>query len=312
MNFSATVRSALIGVGVASLGLASAVAAQVTRVAPSSVVDATPPAVTQLSVAGSLDLNQPMQRVRIRLSASDDVSGLNAVRLTFKSPSGANDASVMADLVAYGLSAKGVTLSVAMGSGVNGVGVQPWAESGRWQLAELTVHDMAGNTRRYGPTELAAAGWASQFEVANPHVDILPPILNSGLILTPMVALSDRIPATALPPVVRVSLDVTDKGNTAISGLQQAVLRLCRVGSTCGSQDFVDLVYEGAEQGVERRTVLLRGLLDPLNQNPGDYAIASVSLYDHASRNTWLATQDQGGKTNFLKYFPSVTVTILP
>jgi hypothetical protein len=312
MNFSATVRSALIGVGVAGLLLAPAVGAQVTRVTPSPLVDATPPAVTQLSVAGSLDLNQPMQRVRIRLSASDDVSGLNAVRLTFKSPSGANDASVMADLVAYGLSAKGVTLSVAMGSGVNGVGVQPWAESGRWQLAELTVHDMAGNTRRYGPTELAAAGWASQFEVANPHVDILPPILNSGLILTPMVALSDRIPATALPPVVRVSLDVTDKGNTAISGLQQAVLRLCRVGSTCGSQDFVDLVYEGAEQGVERRTVLLRGLLDPLNQNPGDYAIASVSLYDHAWRNTWLATQDQGGKTNFLKYFPSVTVTILP
>lgn len=312
MNFRTAIRGAVVGMGIASVGLASALGAQVSRVTPSAMVDTTPPAVTQLNVAGSLDLNQPMQRVRIRLSASDDVSGLNAVGLTFKSPSGANDASVWTDLVAYGLSAKGVTLSVAMGSGANGVGVQPWAESGRWQLTELTVHDMAGNTRSYGPSEIAAAGWTSQFDVANSHIDIRPPVLNSGLILTPVVALSDRIPATALPPVVRVSLDVTDKGNTAISGLQQAVLRLCRVGSACGSQDLVDLVYIGAEQGVERRTVLLRGFLDPVNQNPGDYAIATLSLYDQAGQNTWLATQDQGGKTNFLKYFPSVTVTVLP
>lgn len=312
MNFRTAVRSALIGVGVASLGLASAVGAQVTRVAPSSVVDATPPAVTQLSVAGSLDLNQPMQRVRVRLSASDDVSGLNAVRLTFKSPSGANDASVMADLVAYGVSAKGVTLSVAMGTGVNGVGVLPWAEAGRWQLAELTVHDMAGNSRSYGPSEIAAAGWASQFEVTNSHMDIRPPVLNSGQILTPVVALSDRIPGTALPPSVRVSLDVTDKGNSAISGLQQAGLQLCRVGTACGSQDSIDLVYYAAEQGVERSSVLLRGLLDPVNQNPGDYAIGSLWLNDHAVQYSWLIAKDQGGKTNFLKFFPSVTVTILP
>lgn len=312
MNISTAVRSALIGVGVASLGLASAVAAQVTRVASSPVVDATPPAVTQVSVVGGLDLNQPLQRVRVRLSASDDVSGLNGVRLTFRSPSGTNQASVSADLMAYGVSAKGVTLSVAMGTGVNGVGVLPWAEAGRWQLAELTVSDMAGNSRNYGPSEIAAAGWASQFEVSNPHIDIRPPVLNSGLILTPVVTLSDRIPGTSLPPLVRVSLDVTDKGNSAISGLQQAGLQLCRVGTACGSQDSIDLAYYAAEQGVERSTVLLRGLLDPVNLNPGQYAIASLWLTDHAAQYSSLRSKDQGGKTNFLKFFPSVTVTVLP
>lgn len=312
MNISTAVRSALIGVGVASLGLASAVAAQVTRVAPSSMVDATPPAVTQLNVAGSLDLNQPMQLVRVKLSATDDVSGLNAAWLTFRSPSGTHQTSVSADLVAHGLSAKSVVLSVAMGTGANGVGVLPWAEAGRWQLAELTLHDMAGNTRTYGPSEIEAAGWASQFDVVNPHMDTRPPVINSGQILTPVVALSDRVPGTSLPPLVRVSLDVIDKGNTAISGLQQAELRLCRLGTACATQDSVDLLYYGAEQGAERSTVLMRGLLDPTHQNPGDYVIATLRLYDWAGQTTWMATKDQGGKTNFLKYFPSVTVTILP
>jgi hypothetical protein len=47
------------GVGVASVGLALALGARVSRGAPSSVVDATPPAVTPLRVAGSLGLTQP-------------------------------------------------------------------------------------------------------------------------------------------------------------------------------------------------------------------------------------------------------------
>lgn len=306
------VRSAVVGVVVASSGWALAAGAQLARVAPSAVLDVTPPSVAQITVSGSLNLDQPLQRVSITLNASDDVSGLSGAWLTFKSPSGVSQTRAQLDLSALGPVAKGVRLSVGMGGAEPGAAVAPWAEAGRWSLVEVVLNDMAGNTRVYGASEIAASGWATQFSVVNPHVDIRPPVLGSGQILTPVLSLSDRIPGTSLPPMVRVSLEVADKGNTAISGLQQAVLQLCRVGSACAANDTLALRYQGSVVGVERSTVLMSGLMDPVNQSLGDYAISSLTLYDHAGQNTWMATKAQGGKTNFLKYFPSVTVTVLP
>ena len=312
MNVADTVRAALLGALWGSVGAAWAAGLQVARVTPSSVVDVTPPAVTQLSVTGRLDLDQPLQQVRIKLSAQDDVSGLQGVWLSFKSPSGVSQVRVQADVAAQGLVARDVALSLGMGSGQNGQGVMPWAEAGRWSLAELTVHDMAGNTRIYGPAEIAAAGWDAQFSVVNPHVDLRPPVLDRGEILTPVLSLADRIPGTTLPPLVRVRLDVSDQGNTALSGLQQATLQLCRVGSACATNDTLELRYQSSVTGQGRSSVLMSGLMDPVSQSLGDYAISSLTLYDHAGNSTWMATKAQGGRTNFLKFFPSVTVTVLP
>ena len=120
-----------------------------------SAEDTTAPTLTAFSVSpSSLRAGSGPVVVRVDFTAADDISGVNAVQVSFVSPSGAVTRSASADF----RPATSFTGSAA-------VQFPPFSEAGDWKIAIVLLADAVGNTRVLNAEDLREKGFPSHLTI---------------------------------------------------------------------------------------------------------------------------------------------------
>lgn len=166
-----------------------------------SASDTTPPSLTGLRFAPeAIDTSQTPATVKVDFTATDDLSGVNYVELSFLSPSGGfrQGGSVKFD------AAKSVSNSIA-------VTFPRLSEPGQWTLNVVFLSDAAGNTLVLDAEGVARSGLKANLEVKSTS-DTIPPSL-TALRFAPEAIDTSQGPAT-----VTVELSATDN----FSGVKSA------------------------------------------------------------------------------------------
>jgi hypothetical protein len=162
----------------------------------------------------------------VKISYKTGASGLAGVTLVFTAPDGNESLSV--NYAPQGLSTHGAVEVQQPGS------PPYYSQPGKWQLVSGFIVDYAGNFVSYSQTQLATL-FATPYItfVNNGPVDITPPTVTSGKILTPTVSLSS--PA----PVFEATLTGTDD----VSGLYQPYVGVEPPGSSFSQVDQAPMPF---------------------------------------------------------------------
>lgn len=263
-----------------------------------AAIDTVPPVLTKLSAPKSVDLSQPTPGLVLSVGATDDLSGLWSILVAAQGPSG--------QFIYVGGNPWAPTkFSGTIGQGYSLTGFE---EPGTYSLSYAYLYDAAGNLAFLGRDQLVALGGRTDFTVKNKlGYDRTPPQLVSGKILTQETSLSASHPGTTMRPIVKAMVEVTDTGDTAMSGVYFTDLEFCLAdASHC-------LLLYGNNEAPRRAavTVMAGHLLDPSAQ-PGVYHLKRVSSRDYAGNSLYLVSNQFGGPTDFSAYFPSTTITLTP
>ena len=120
-----------------------------------SVSDTIRPALTALRIVPhSINIAGGPVTVKVEFTATDDLSGVKSVHVTFVSPSGAGKVSGSVVLIP----AKVVTGSIDLR-------FPPESQRGQWTLAPVLLADAAGNTLVVGAEDLTRLGFQASLEV---------------------------------------------------------------------------------------------------------------------------------------------------
>lgn len=267
--------------------------------AANGTLDTTPPVLTKFSATPSVDVNRPMAAVTGSISATDDLSGVSSFVATAIGPSGQT-----LFLDGYPWAAKKYTATIGQGYTLTG-----FEEPGTYTFTYAYLNDVAGNLTYVSQAQLVALGGRTSFTVNNKlGYDRTPPQLLGGKILTPLASLSATHPGTTQPTLLRMSLDLTDTGNTALSGLDTSNAEFCLADE---SQCF----HVHSNREPLRRsaaTVTLARYLEPGYHLPGEYQLRSLGARDYAGNWLYLVSTAFGGTTDFSTTFPSTAITITP
>jgi hypothetical protein len=166
--------------------------------------DLTPPTLTAIRMTpGSANVTSGDVTVVVELDLQDPVSGVNRnisglPDFELRSPSGQqNRVLTNGD---FNLAAG----TVNSGTWRSQFVMPRHSEPGVWQIVQITVRDLARNTRRYTATDLAAFGSAINFPVTSPDPDMAIPVL-TGLRYTPAF-----VNTSTGPQAIQVEMDMTD------------------------------------------------------------------------------------------------------
>lgn len=265
---------------------------------PTAALDTTPPVVTKFAGPKSVDVNVSWPGLLATISATDDLSGLRSIMVVAIGPSGQS------------ISAVSSPWSVTKFSGTIGQGntLTGFEEPGLYRFSYAFIYDTAGNLEFLDRDELVALGGRTDFTLKNKlGYDGTPPQLVAGKIQTTEASLSDTHPGTTMPPTLTMKLDVSDAGNTALSGVYFANTEFCQA-------DMSHCMYiygENQPPGRAATTLTLGNQLDP-STRPGVYHLRSVGARDYANNSIYLMSTLFGGPTDFSAYFQSTTITITP
>jgi hypothetical protein len=260
-------------------------------------LDIEPPQLTSFAAATSINLNKLNQNtLTVNLGLSDNVVGVSRVDIQAQPLSGN-----------WGYANGSISTSFPVKRTTASVNLNFWsnAEAGPWQITSVNVYDANNNVRSYNAAALAVLG-NNQFTVINPNAsESVPPTLNAGKILTPVV--SRAAPPRGEYPYnaarVGLELSVTDEGSPKPSGLGAAYATLCLPdGWTC-LYAYGNSMTPGAKSGK-----VLLGAQASGYTSAGVYRMQYLQLQDAQGNAIYL---DQGS-TDFDALFggdASVTIT---
>lgn len=268
------------------------------RTAKAGHLDTTPPTVTAFDAATRVDASKSIEQLKISLTATDDLSGVDSIMLAAVSPSGQR-------VYAYSNGHAGM-LQVKAGLALT---LSPFSEPGLWRIESVNVSDLNNNWTSLGQDALKLLG-NTEFQVLSKSSDLVAPTLTSGKILTPEVSLS--VPAKGTenqPSAAKVLLNTSDTGTDAVSGPSNSWPSFClRDHSVC--------IYFGSYgQSVYGIKKFAEVVANPyLSDAPlGEYVLETVGVSDWAGNYRLYTSTEFGGETDFSTLFPFGTVlTIKP
>ncbi len=130
--------------------------------------DVEPPLLNDFAfLQDTIEVTTEGETVSYTVHASDSLSGLQAVRVSLQSPSGATSLQSMA------IFNQGSPNDTAEGIFV----LQPFTESGDWEVLEISLHDIMGNMIHYTAEQLYAFGFYPKVNVQAGETDIQAPEL---------------------------------------------------------------------------------------------------------------------------------------
>jgi hypothetical protein len=148
--------------------------------------------------------------------------GLNSVYFTFTSPNGENSLNYQYN-PRTDLGSGTITFSPNMNA-------PAYAQPGKWTLTALTILDNAFNFTNYTQAQINALFPQPYLTVVNNGpVDITPPVVTAGAILTPTVSESSPVP----------EFEATLTGTDDVSGIDQAYVVITPPGGMFGQVDLV-------------------------------------------------------------------------
>ena len=150
------------------LGVSFEVVAPQTPTLPSTQEDVTTPELVEVTLYTSeVDVSEGPKAVTVTVRATDDISGISRVELSFKSPSGRQEVRTFATAP--------ITGSLKDGVYVDTMPLPQFSEAGIWRLQNVWIHDVAWNLLEYRPDELATLGLGVSFEVVALQSDVTGP-----------------------------------------------------------------------------------------------------------------------------------------
>jgi len=271
-----------------SIVLGASAAAQLPAIAQAATIDKTPPRVTAFALGGVVDATAQDAAAIAHMTITDDLSGVESVILTLRSPSGAQAVSRWDELNTGLRTYSGDFAVGAQTFSQTGQAFSRFSEAGTWTVDSLFINDLAGNSTSYTASDLAAFGPTTVSVVKDGPWDSIAPILISGEVGPAKVSLSAPPKGTpaarALPPVVAGAVHGFDPGNGVSSGLYWAQIEMVLFDK---DGHFVDqFVLDGRSDGpgLAETTVRVAGHVRP-DQAPGKYVVNAVMLTDIAGNN---------------------------
>ena len=219
-----------------------------------SATDTTPPALTGIHFAPeAIDTSQSPAMVNVDITATDDLSGVNYVELSFVSPSGVFRHSGSAKFDP----AQAVTKSIP-------VTFPAHSEAGQWVLSNVFLADAAGNTSILDAEGVARSGFLARLEVKS-ALDTIPPTLTS-FTLSP-----DAIDTSREPATVTAEFRATDN----LSGVKSAEIVLVSPSGNSRQRSAAAFAPEKEMTGSVQLTF-------PRGSEQGAWRVASFILTDAA------------------------------
>lgn len=177
-------------------------------------------------VSATLTVGQAGSIPAVQVQYKTGPAGLVGLALTFVSPSG--NESLTVSYYPQDLSTHRTVTVEQPGS------VPYYSQPGQWQLVSGFIEDYAGNFVSYDQTQLAALFQAPYITVINNGpVDITPPTVTSGQILTPTVSLSSPV------PVFEANLT----GSDDVSGLYEPFVGILPPGGSYSQVDDAPMPF---------------------------------------------------------------------
>jgi hypothetical protein len=246
----------------ASLGLP-------TRLLVTSLTDTAKPTLTSLQFAPStVDLTSGASEVTIQLEANDDISGVDAVEVSFNGPSGTQRLHASARLPRPLRSAK-IPLVMTLA---------PSIEQGKWNIAAIVVTDAAGNTLTMDTDDLVRSGFPVSLMV-NKIVDTSPPTLTAFEITPP------RINVALGSATAKVNFTVADN----LSGV--VGVEVSFIGPSGVIPRKAEVRFKPAREFTGSAAVEF-----PPFSEPGEWEVAMVVLVDAAGNTQALSAADLAAK----------------
>ena len=162
------------------------------RLEVKSSQDTTSPKLTALEFPAHIDTSAGPAHVKVDLTATDDLSGVNYIEISFVSPSGTARHVGTAKFEAAQSASKSITVTFPRLS-----------EPGQWTLSAVFLSDAARNTLILDTEGLVRAGFRTTLEVKSAS-DTTPPSL-TGLRFAP-----ESISTSGGPATVKVDFTATD------------------------------------------------------------------------------------------------------
>jgi hypothetical protein len=262
-------------------------------------IDRTGPVMTRLNLVTAVNAERADAQVVYDFAATDNVSGVRWLGVVLVGPSGQQ----LTSFTEVGLPRKSVS-----GKGTLNIPLLP--EPGNWTVTEIRGQDEANNLFQT-PLDLNTLG-NMHVAIQNRHGhDAVPPALNSGKILTPVVSLSVPAKGTeSAGPLVGLSVSLADSGTTTIAGINWVAVEMC-----IPDQEWYCLYMNastGNVRGLKAVALMPYTVTDPVTTQPGLYAIRSINVSDHSGNEQTLTSVLFGGETDFNALFIGTTIEITP
>ena len=218
-----------------------------------SASDTTPPSLTSLRFTPEIiNTSGGHARVEVDFTATDDLSGVNYLELSFRSPSG----NARQGGAARFEPAKSVSKSLE-------VTFPPRSEAGQWTLADVILGDAAGNTLVLDADAVVRAGIRTNLEVKSTS-NTTPPRL-TAISFSP-----DAIDTTRGPANVKV--EFTAAGDSALKSLEVVFVSPSRAALRNASAVFPPATEVTGSVEVSF----------PQSSEPGAWTVGSVIVSDQA------------------------------
>jgi hypothetical protein len=244
--------------------------------------DATPPAVTSVSVSPiAIDTSGASATVTVSLHATDEFSGVHDTSARFRSPSG--------QLLFVNFAAANLAAGTALdGTYTQTVTVPRYSEQGTWNLVLVSATDNATNTRGYTGQALLDAVGAVGFTQTG-----------TGDTAPPQAVSASVSPSTVDTSTTAATISVTVLLIDDFSGTQSASLRFVGPSGQLLSVNVAaaDLVGGSALDGTYTKTATV-----PLFAEQGSWTLTLLTVVDQATNTrsyTGQALIDAVGSLSF-------------
>jgi hypothetical protein len=192
----------------------------------SDVKDVQPSITSGTIVSTTLTVGVATSIPEVTVGYKTGAAGLVGLSLIFSSPNGNESLSV--NYSPQGLSTHGDVTVEQPGN------VPYYTQPGQWQLVAAYIEDYAGNFVSYSQSQLATLFATPYITVVNNGpIDITPPVVTSGQILTPTVKLSSPVPV----------FEATLTGTDDISGIYEPFVAIEAPGATYGLVDEAPMPF---------------------------------------------------------------------
>ena len=239
--------------------------------------DVTAPELIEITFDPSeVDVSSEDVDITVTASASDDLSGIEVIILTFESPTGkGSTGGIVIPLNETGWFATGAKAYLGT------VSVTRFVEPGTWRLERAYLRDLAGNERVYKWADLNHLGFPASFEVVAAYVDVTFPELVELNLDKSVVDVSNK--ANAVTITVRVTDNVSLLGVSSVTPHLKSPLR---------HQRAYDALLRGAVSAwTPTDAVIVKTFIVPRGGESGTWEL-SIHLTDSANNQRRYETSE--------------------
>ena len=235
--------------------------------------DVTPPALDDFSfVPTDIDISTSNALVQSTFMASDDLSGVGLVEVTFTSPGSPLELKICSATVPI----SGTPLA---GTFECTIDFPQGSQIGVWTVLQIEVQDFDGNSAIYFSGDLQSAGFPTELTVSQ-QPDVTPPTL-IDFNFTPLAIDTMSGPATVL-----AMFDVTDD----ITGIAWIKVGFISPGSTSILRGCTSIVFNPGGVGAEGGGSFDCEVSFPQFSEAGTWTVVNVEASDIAGNNRSYST----------------------